>query len=111
MTRKFIGCLLIICTVAFISGCAKKEVPQTRVTSFKDGEFIVGDGKITAGVYNITPLDRVAHIAIWRGDDLRVNEILFLLRDDEIKGVKLKDGDRIIAGDGEVVFEKPLSDD
>ena len=102
--------MLIICMVAFISGCDKK-VAQTRATSFKDGEFIVGEGKITAGVYDITPLDMVAHVAIWRGDDLRVNEILFLLRDDEIKDVKLKDGDRIIAGDGEVFFKKPSSDD
>jgi len=111
MTRKFISCLLIICLAAFISGCAKKEVPQTRVTSFKDGEFIVGDGKITAGIYNITPLDMIANVSVWRGDDLRVNELLFLLRDDEVSNVKLKDGDRIVVGDGEVIFKKPLSDD
>ena len=110
MKKLIIAVILTVCIAVLFSGCVKKEA-QTQIISFKDGEFIVGEGRITAGVYNITPLDMVANVSIWRGNELRVNEIMFFMRDDEIKNIKLKNGDRIIARDGEIVFKKPISDD
>lgn len=110
MKKLAIVVLLAVFIAVLCSGCAKEEA-QTQITSFKNGEFIVGEGRITAGVYNITPLDMVANVSIWRGNELRVNEIMFFMRDDEIENVKLKNGDRIIARDGEIVFKKPISDD
>ena len=111
--KRFISVAMVFLILVALSGCAKKdEFPnQTRVTSFKNGEFIVGEGKITAGIYNITPLDLVANVAIWRGNELRLNKILYFASNDEIENVKLKDGDRIVAGKGEIVFRKPPSDD
>ena len=111
--KRVISIALMLLMFVALSGCTKKdEYPnQTRITSFKNGEFVVGEGKITAGIYNITPLDLVANVSIWRGNELRINKILYFASNDEIENVKLKDGDRIVAGSGEVVFKKPSSDD